>query len=152
MRYQRQVHEVLTPVEAEGQLTEDDLEDVLDRFNDLYEQRYGEGSVFKQGVTEMVEFRVRAVGNLSTPALHEESPTDSTIAGARIGEKEMYFEAADGLAETPVYDFTDMSPGDGFDGPGVILTPVTTIVVNPGDRARMDRYRNVRLDVEGGSQ
>jgi N-methylhydantoinase A len=152
MRYQRQVHEVLTPVEADGRLTEDDLEDVLDKFNELYEQRYGEGSVFKQGVTEMVEFRVRAVGNLSTPALHEESPTDSTVAGAQIGEKEMYFEAADGLAETPVYDFTDMSPGDGFDGPGVILTPVTTIVVNPGDRARMDRYRNVRLDIEGGSQ
>jgi N-methylhydantoinase A/oxoprolinase/acetone carboxylase beta subunit len=33
-------------------------------------------------------------------------------------------------------------------GPAVIVTPVTTIVVNPGDVAEMDRYRNVSIDVD----
>jgi N-methylhydantoinase A len=64
----------------------------------------------------------------------------------------MFFEGAGGLVETPIYDFEDMSAGDSLQGPGVILTPVTTIVVNPGDVARMDRYRNIRIDIDGGAQ
>jgi N-methylhydantoinase A/oxoprolinase/acetone carboxylase beta subunit len=30
-------------------------------------------------------------------------------------------------------------------GPAIIETPVTTVVVNPGDRAAMDEYRNIRI-------
>jgi len=152
MRYQRQVHEVLTPVEAKGDLDEDDLEEVLGRFEHLYEQRYGEGSVFKQGVTEMVEFRLRAVGSLSTPELHEHPVSEPNPDTAELKTKEMYFEAADGLVEAPVYDFEEMVPGHTFAGPGVIVTPVTTIVVNPSDEAHMDRYRNIRIDVEANNQ
>ena len=38
-----------------------------------------------------------------------------------------------------------MQPGMAFAGPAIIETPVTTIVVNPNDRAAMDEYRNIRI-------
>ena len=38
-----------------------------------------------------------------------------------------------------------LHPGVEFDGPAIIETPVTTIVVNPKDRAAMDEYFNIRI-------
>jgi N-methylhydantoinase A len=148
MRYQRQVHELLTPVETAGALDRSDLDTVIDRFEKRYEQRYGEGSAFAGGDIEMLEFRVRAIGPLDTPTLHEHPTAAVDPSGARIATKEMQFEAADGPTDAGVYEFESMSPGMAVDGPAVIVTPVTTIVVNPGDVAEMDRYRNVRIDVD----
>lgn len=150
MRYQRQVHELLTPVEANGELTQADIEDTVERFEDLYEQRYGEGSAFKEGGIEMTEFRVRGVGSLTTPELKEHGVTDSNPDRARMGTKEMNFEAAGGRIDAALYDYEELTPGDEITEPGVILTPVTTIVVNPGDVARMDRYQNVRIGIQEG--
>ncbi len=148
MRYQRQVHELLTPVEAKGELTEEDIAETVDRFETLYERRYGEGSAFKEGGIEMTEFRVRGVGPLATPELQEHTVTDSNPDSARLGTKEMHFEELGGRIEAPLYDFEGLSPGDEIREPGVILTPVTTIVVNPGDVARMDRYHNIRIGIQ----
>jgi N-methylhydantoinase A len=150
MRYQRQVHELLTPVETTGRLTEADLGATIDRFETLYEDRYGEGSAFKQGGIEMTEFRVRGVGPLSTPDLKEHPISESNPDRAWLGTKEMQFEAADGRIDASLYDFEALTPGDEITEPGVILTPVTTIVVNPGDAARMDEYRNVRIGIGEG--
>jgi N-methylhydantoinase A len=151
MRYQRQVHELLTPVETAGELSAGDIDRVVDRFEELYERRYGEGSAFKEGGIEMTEFRVRGVGPLATPELNEHPVEDSTPDRARLGTKRMQFAAAGGRVEAPLYDFAELTPGDEVAGPCVILTPVTTIVVNPGDTARMDRYQNVRIGIEEGT-
>jgi len=148
MRYQRQVHELLTPIETEGQLSQADLDATVDRFERLYEQRYGAGSAFKGGGIEMTEFRVRGVGPLSTPELQAHETTASNPEAARLGTKEMQFEAAGGRIDGTLYDFEELTPGDEITEPGVILTPVTTIVVNPGDVARMDRYHNIRIGIE----
>jgi N-methylhydantoinase A len=147
MRYQRQVHELLTPVETSGELTQSDVTETVDRFERLYEQRYGEGSAFKEGGIEMTQFRVRGVGPLETPEIAASAVEDAHADHALIDTKEMHFEAAGGVVEAGLYDFEQLTPGDEIREPGVILTPVTTIVVNPGDVARMDRYRNVRIGI-----
>lgn len=150
LRYQRQVHELLTPVEADGPLSEADVDAVVDRFERLYEDRYGEGSAFKEGGIEITEFRVRGVGPLDTPDLYERELAREDPSDARIGYEDMHFAAADGLVEAPLYDFETLDPGNVVPGPAVVLTPVTTIVVNPGDEARLDRYQNVHIDIDTG--
>ena len=146
MRYQRQVHELLTPVEAEGRLTDADLSATVDRFERRYEQRYGAGSAYEEGGIEIRECRIRAVGPLSTPTLHEYDEGGDPIDAAHLGTKEMHFDAT-GRTEADVYDFETLAPGASVAGPCVVLTPVTTIVVPPGDEARVDRYRNVVIDI-----
>ena len=49
---------------------------------------------------------------------------------------------------TGIYDFERMKPGMEILGPAIIETPVTTVVVNPKDRAEMDEFRSVRISVE----
>jgi N-methylhydantoinase A len=150
--YQRQVHELLTPVEGEGPLTDETLEETLDSFEQLYERRYGTGSAYKEGGVEITDFRVRGVGPLSTPELNRTEPTESTAGDARLGTKEMQFEPAGGRLDAPIYAFEDLTAGDQIDGPAVILTPVTTIVVNPGDIAQIDQYNNVRIQIEATNE
>lgn len=148
LRYQRQVHELLTPVEKEGPLTDDDLTTIIDQFERRYEQRYGKGSAFKEGGVEITEFRVRGVGPLSQPQLDTRETTPGDGEDARVDTKEMGFQPAKRRLEAGVYDFEKLTPGDELHGPCVIVTPVTTIVVNPGDIARMDGYRNVSIAID----
>lgn len=151
LRYQRQVHELLTPVTADGSLNDEDLQALLDRFERQYERRYGEGSAFKKGGVEMTEFRVRGIGSLETPDPRRESFGDGSADRAVVEERSMAFEPVADRRTAPVYDFEELEPGDEFSGPAVIVTPITTIVVNPGDIAAIDPYRNVRIDIAASS-
>ena len=53
--------------------------------------------------------------------------------------------------DTPIYDFAKIGPGTEIDGPAIIESTVTTIVVNPGDRAEMDEFRNIRMFLRQGA-
>jgi len=66
-------------------------------------------------------------------------------AQAIKGKRDVYFEEERKFVATPVYDFVKMHPGMAFAGPAIVETPVTTMVVNPNDRAAMDEYRNIRI-------
>ena len=61
------------------------------------------------------------------------------------GKREVYFEERRGFVATDIYDFEKLVPGIEIVGPGVIETPVTTIVLNPGDRAMIDQFRDVMI-------
>ena len=55
------------------------------------------------------------------------------------GQRDVYFEEERKFVSTRVYDFTKLQPGIEFDGPAIIETPVTTIVVNPNRPRRHGR-------------
>jgi N-methylhydantoinase A len=38
-----------------------------------------------------------------------------------------------------------LSPGMEISGPAIIETPVTTVVVNPNDRATVDEFMSIRI-------
>ena len=63
-------------------------------------------------------------------------------------KREVYFEEHGDFLLTGIYDFERMKPGMEILGPAIIETPVTTVVVNPKDRAEMDEFRSVRISVE----
>jgi len=145
MRYQQQVHELQTPVAAALPLDESNMDAIVDRFRSLFERRYGEGADAAHENVEITECRVRGVGEITTPDLSTHD-FDAGEADPVTDTKEIYFENG-GFTETPVYSYESMGPGYTFDGPGVVVTPVTTIVARPPDTAWMDEYGNVRISV-----
>ena len=62
-------------------------------------------------------------------------------------QRNVYFEEYRDFVRTKIFDFEHLKPGIEIDGPAVIETPVTTIVVNPKDRATVDEFHNVRIFV-----
>ena len=148
MRYRYQVHELNVPFPAgSAAITESDMEELFALFDDVYERAFGQGSGYREAGKEILTFRLVATGLLKKPHIKAEVARSSDGAQAIKGRRDVYFEEARKFVATPVYDFTKMHPGAAFAGPAIIETPVTTVLVNPNDRAAMDEYRNIRIDL-----
>jgi len=151
MRYRFQCHELnaeLSPGTAEIEVK--DLE-ILDRaFDDLYEQSYGPGSGYREAGKEIITFRLRAVGQIQSPNIRRYPATTSDSKAAVKGKRSAYFDEASDFLSADIYDFGLLQPGMAIKGPGIIESPVTTIVVGPNDTAMMDEYRNIKLSIQTG--
>jgi N-methylhydantoinase A len=146
MRYRYQVHELNVPFPAGTKaITAKEMEALYTLFDDLYEKAFGQGSGYREAGKEILTFRLTGTGLLKKPDIKAERVQRSDGAHALKGQRDVYFEEERKFVPTRVYDFSKMQPGVEFDGPAIIETPVTTIVVNPKDRATMDEYFNVRI-------
>jgi N-methylhydantoinase A len=148
MRYRYQVHELNVPVPAGwADLTEVDLERLYDHFDLLYEETYGKGSAYRAAGKEIVTYRVIGSGALSKPTLVPAAGGNRDAAAARKGERAAFFTEFEEYVPVPIYDIGLMRPAMEISEPAIIETPITTIVINPGDRAQMDEFGNIRIAV-----
>ena len=146
MRYRYQVHELNVPFpEGSRAITEKDLQSLYALFDELYEKAFGQGSGYREAGKEILTFRLTATGLLKKPDIKAQPVKRSDGADALKGRRDVYFEEERKFVSTRVYDFTKMHPGVELDGPAIVETPVTTIVINPMDRATMDEYCNIRI-------
>jgi N-methylhydantoinase A len=143
MRYRYQVHELNVPFPAgTDEITSDQMEELYTRFDALYEKAYGQGSAYREAGREIIIFRVTAVGELKRPKIERARGRETNPETAVKGKREVYFEES-GNFLTSVYDFDRLEPGNEISGPAIVETPVTTVVVNPTDRAAVDEFRNI---------
>jgi N-methylhydantoinase A len=152
MRYRYQVHEINVPLPPGiDELNDEDLDALYARFDELYEGAYGKGSAYRAAGTEIVTFRVTGSGMLPKPAILPVAVKGQGAATAQMGERPVYFEEYGDFAPTALFDIEKMQPGMAFSGPAVIETPITTVLINPGDSAVMDEFRNIRITVGAGA-
>ncbi|MBI4528253.1 MAG: hydantoinase B/oxoprolinase family protein [Deltaproteobacteria bacterium] len=148
MRYRHQVHEVNVSLDPGGaELTEQNLEELYERFDTAYEMLYGKGSAYREAGKEIMNFRLAAAGRLKKPAICRQRSTGAAARDALKTNRPVYFEEYRDFVQTAIYDFGRLTPGAEIAGPAVIETPVTTIVINPPDCATLDEFRNVRISV-----
>lgn len=146
IRYRHQVHELNVPfAPGVGKLSEDEVETAYACFDELYEETYGPGSAYKEVGKEIMNFRVVGIGSLPKPALKSYPRGDSHSEPKSM--RRVYFEEYRDFVETHIYDFARLAPGNEITGPAIIETPITTIVVNPRDRATVDEFLNVRIQI-----
>jgi len=145
-RYSRQVHEVTTPVRAATPLDDAGMKRLMDDFEQLYERKYGRGSAYREAGMEMTSFRLTARGLMARPSIEKAQLRAPAPDAARMGKRKVFVDAASGMAEAEIYDFTKLAPGNVVKGPAVIHTPITTIVVQAKQTGRMDAYRNVVIE------
>ncbi len=146
LRYARQVHEVTTPVRGKTPMDTESLGALIDDFEALYERKYGKGSAYREAGIEMTLFRLTASGRLKRPEIEPLPLEGAGSDHAKVGRREIFVDARDGMAEADIYDFTKIRPGNAITGPAVIHTPITTIVVQDKQAAHMDALRNIVID------
>jgi N-methylhydantoinase A/oxoprolinase/acetone carboxylase beta subunit len=61
-------------------------------------------------------------------------------SAARSGQRQAYWPATGGFSETPVYDEGRLEAGNIIQGPAVIESPFTTIVIAPDRQYRVDEH------------
>lgn len=151
MRYRRQVHILTTPMDGVGALTTELMESTIARFEALYEGRYGQDSAYREAGIELVSYRVRGAGIVKTPQLTEYAFGGAASDHAVVDTRRAWVQKAQAFQEVKGYDFNKLAPGNKIPGPAIIWTPFTTVVTNPDQTARLDKYKNLIIAREENS-
>lgn len=142
LRYENQEHSVEVQLPG-GAIDAGGLQDLAERFHESYEREY---TYRLDAPVELVGVHLVAsaeVGKLTPAPL---PVTGADVVDARKGRREVDYELA-GTHTADVYDGTALEPGMAFGGPAIVETAGATVVMRPGDEARMDEYGNLHIDV-----
>ncbi|MGH9918881.1 MAG: hydantoinase/oxoprolinase family protein [Nitrososphaerales archaeon] len=145
LRYRGQVHEVRVPVPA-GDLGSTHMDEILADFEQRYNRRYGRGAAYQMAGIEARTFLVRGVGRLLKPEHRPVALGTPDPAAARTGERPVYFRELGGFGPTPIYRREALAPGNVVPGPAIIEAVDTTVLLHPGQNARVDGWTNLLLE------
>jgi N-methylhydantoinase A len=116
------------------------------RFVRRYEQLYGRGSALPGAQLEIVVCRLRAKALTPQPRLVVSRKTSRAVPKAAVRRKrDIYWPELGKRRSTPVYDGELLPSGNRIAGPAIVETADTTVVVQPGNRLRVDALGNFEL-------
>jgi len=139
-RYVGQNYEVRVELDA---IRRDGLAAFLDRFAARHAQEYGYDIAGRP--VETVNCRCQAIGHVA----HARTKPDrggGTVDDAGSGVRAVYFGAALGWRDTPVYRRGALPASAAFDGPAVIEEMSATTIVLPGQSAALDGQGNIVIE------
>jgi N-methylhydantoinase A len=138
MRYKGQFHEVNLSI-PEGKLDKESIEKIIEEFHRKHEDLYGYRD---DQETEMINLRLAACGKVVAPS-RKTSEVSSQDASPYIkGERDVYFQEKNGFVPTKIYDGNLLEAGNVLEGPAIVEQRMTTVVVPPGARFEVTKYRD----------
>ena len=141
MRYGEQVHEIDVDINhidwsADG---------ALEKLKHTFEMRHTE--LYTYALTEqspvLVNLRVGATGAL--PPLSVDNGEGELMESAKPGSRRVYL---DDWTEVPVYNFDLLATGKTIDGPAVVESDTTTVILRTGDQATVtpQQWLDIRIE------
>jgi N-methylhydantoinase A len=143
MRYIGQEYTVTVPVPARLEGPEA-LGDIRKRFDEVYDIRYGHSAPAEP--IQLVNLRVLALGAVAKPEfarLRQERRGGTAGPGVR----RVYFQDAGGWVDCAVLRRETLTGEATVVGPAVIEEDASTTVLHPGDRASVDPYGCLCIDI-----
>jgi N-methylhydantoinase A len=143
LRYENQEHgvEVLLP---EGEIDADAVEGIADLFHRTYEREY------TYRLDAPIEFVGAHVVAIAEVGKLEPAPLPRT--GRRLDEalksRRMVDYATEGVHEADIYVGEMLEPEMTFDGPAIVESRSSTVVVHPGNELAVDDYGNITIEVQ----
>jgi len=111
-----------------------------------YEQLYGRGSALAGAQLEVVVCRLRAKALTPQPRLVRVKKSTSRIPQQAVRRKrDIYWPDIGKRRPTVVYDGDLLASGNKINGPAIVETADTTVVVQPGTKLRVDELGNFEL-------
>ena len=147
-RYPGQVHELTVRVPSGGPLSTDDLRQVVDAFHDEHKLLFTYSR--PELPVEFLHWRVTGIGRIELPA-SDHPASDMAGAGlsdaALIGSREIWIDGA--MAPVDVFDGERLVPGARLNGPAIVQSPTTTVLLGAGDEVTVsgDGSLDVRVAV-----
>jgi N-methylhydantoinase A len=142
LRYENQEHGVEVQL-PDGEIDAAAVAANTENFHDTYEREY---TYRLDAPVEFVGAHVVAiaeVGKLAPVPL----PTTGTRLGDALKGRRKVDYATEGVHEADVYAGELLEPGMGFEGPAIIETKGSTVVVHPGNELTVDDYGNLIISI-----
>jgi N-methylhydantoinase A len=145
LRYVGQQYDLNIPLPA-GPLDLDRLREVGELFRARHEQVYGHAA--EDEPVEIVNLRVTTVGRIPKPQPRSIASRDGVpLAAAAV--RPVLFDVAAGPVPCPIYRRVDLLAGDMLAGPCIVEQLDSTVVIEPGWQACVDRYGTMIITLEG---
>jgi N-methylhydantoinase A len=138
MRYAGQGYEITIPVSS-GTLTTADVAAIRRTFDDTHKQQFGHSAPGEP--VEVVTYRVAGIGQVPEVKMPRFKPEGRPLADAHLGARTARFDGADVTAE--VYQRERLDVGHAIDGPAIVEQLDATLVIPPGQIARVDEWKNI---------
>ncbi len=158
MRHRGQINEVEVPwpVAYEAQIIGGKapisalaIETLTHDFYKRYETIYGQGSSYRDVRLEMVSFRIRAMADTLRPRITSvRVGSKAPVQRAYTGIRSVYFDERTSSIDTVIVNGAALRAGNQLQGPCVVETTDTTIVVRPGQHLKVDAWGNFQLHFE----
>lgn len=145
MKYTKQNYELRVPAPG-GAWKQSDLVDLDRRFREIHERTYGYHS--PTAPTELVNFRVTAVGINNLTLLHPQPMGPTKCDGAVVGTRDVILGPELNRASFAVYDRDKLRPGNEIYGPAIVEQMDSTSMILPGQVGRVDEFRNLIIPIE----
>jgi N-methylhydantoinase A len=142
MRYEGQSHEIAIDLPV-GTVDAATLRTIRDRFHEEHDRTYGHG--YPDQPTELVNFRLTAIGQIPKPRLREIPTARGDVRQAAKGTRSVYFGALGDFVTTTVYDRSQLAAGHSFVGPAVVEEMDSTTLVPPGFKVDVDRWGDLLI-------
>jgi len=119
---------------------------LAEEFHAAHERAYGHADPAVP--VEVVNLRVDGFGRIDRLP---EPPEPAAAKGAPepVGKRRVYFDRKTGWTEAAIYRRDQMHPGHRIAGPAIVMQRDSTLVVLPGQDARVDRRGTVRIAETG---
>src|ERR1700736_1629247 len=127
MRYGEQVFEINVPLDGVD-WRKQPLAQIVERFHRRHEELY----TYAQRDQEAVVWILRGAVVGVLPGLPQEPALASAAPSPPAGERRIYLDES---LTAPVYAFDRLAPGQSIDGPAIVESAMTTILLRPGERA-----------------
>lgn len=140
-RYFRQDIQMSIPVDVNKLVGETGLAEIKDDFMARHERRFG---FSLDAPLEIANLRVLGKGTIEGVTIEESALSGADPGAALLGSEEVYFDGS--WRETPVYDRTELRPGNTIEGPSIVVDADSTVVIQPAHVARIDRFANIEIN------
>jgi N-methylhydantoinase A len=140
MRYGEQIFEIRVPLDGLDLDQPDLIERIVDRFHQRHEELY----TYSQRSHDVVLVNARSAVIGELPALPEEAELSSGAPAAPRTTRTVHLDRS---TQVPIYDLESLSRSARIDGPAIVESATTTILLAGGDRATVTRHGWLDIEV-----
>ena len=133
IRYVGQSYELIIPYTGE----------FINLFHDAHKSSYGYAHPGRP--VEIVNIRVKAIGKV--PPIHLPQKKYPAVDSKPVEEKYASVEMNEGAISIPLYKYDHLVPGNKLEGPALIISSDTTILIYTNDIVNVDNYQNLIIDI-----
>lgn len=141
--YPGQTFDMPLPLPGDGAFTRRAREAMIESFHRAHEELHTYAS--RDQVPILRALGVQATAVTTKPELPRISSSSRPASTARKGRRRAYFDGR--WMQTPVYDGPSLRARQTVEGPAIIEEPLTTVVIYPGQEARLDSLGNYHLSL-----
>ncbi|UCE56626.1 MAG: hydantoinase/oxoprolinase family protein [Desulfobacterales bacterium] len=125
----------------------EEVKEICQAFFQEFNDFYGSAAMYPEGGVEIRNFILHSI----LPQHKIELPTypmggERVSKSAHRGERKAYWEAFGGYHKTPIFDMTELKPGNLMEGPAIIECKDTNVVLEPGATLVVDKYLNLLIE------